>query len=247
MESTVLVKAFAILETLAARREPMSLAELTEALSLNKPTIHRILQDLIALDYAKRVSGGVYVLTNKLQRLSQDETSSRLIEIGEELLNELHEFTNETTNLGVLQQNKISYLLVLESPHPLRRVVGAGTMDPFYSTALGRAIVSHLPETQWPRLMRGAKLRPQTNNTIVDKEVLIDTLRTNLKQGYADEWEENDLGVMCVAVPVLVEKKPVAAISLTVPLARMDRTRERELVAKLKKTSAAFAKAIEDS
>ena len=244
MESTVLVKAFAILETLAHEQKPMSLAELTEVLSLNKPTIHRILQDLIGLGYVERVGGGVYVLTHKLRRLSQDEGAARLIEVGEPLLTALHDDTDETTNLGVLRQDKVNYLLVLESPQPLRRVEGAGTLDPFHSTALGRAIVSHLPEERWARLMKGAKLKKQTANTITDKDVLVDTLRTAKAQGYADEWEENDVGVMCVAVPVLVDGEPVAAVSLTVPLARVDRARERELVTKLRETTAAFAKAL---
>ncbi|MBB6442068.1 helix-turn-helix domain-containing protein, partial [Phycisphaera mikurensis] len=99
MESTVLVKAFGILETLAHEQKAMSLAELTEVLSLNKPTIHRILQDLIGLGYVERVGGGVYVLTHKLRRLSQDEGTARLIEVGEPLLAGLHEATEETTNL----------------------------------------------------------------------------------------------------------------------------------------------------
>lgn len=245
MESTVLVKAFAILETLASLREPTSLADLTERLSFNKPTIHRILQDLVGLGYVERVGGGVYCLSNKLQRLTQDQAGARLIELGETLLADLHESTQETTNLGVLQQDRVSYLTVLESPHPLRRVVGPGTMDPFYSTALGRAIVSHLPEEQWSRMLRGIRLKPQTPNTITDREVLLQTLATAKKQGYADEWEENDVGVMCVAVPILVRGEPRAAVSLTVPIARIDRNRERALVGQLKRTAEKFAAALE--
>lgn len=242
MESTVLVKAFSIIEALATRRGAMSLAELTDTLSLNKPTIHRILQDLIGLGYVERVAGGVYTLTHKLKGLGYDEATSNLIEVGEPLLEELHESTQETTNLAVLQGLKVAYLIVLESPQPLRRVVGPGTMDPFYSTALGRAIVSRLPENQITRMLKGVKLRRQTANTIMDKDVLAETIHASRAQGYADEWEENDLGVMCVAVPICLKDAPVGAISLTVPTARIDVAAERKLVTKLKRTSAAVEK-----
>lgn len=244
MESTVLTKAFAILETLATTREPVSLADLTQRLSLNKPTIHRILQDLIGLGYVEGLGGGRYVITNKLQRLSHSRDTAHLIEVAEPILTRLHEKTKETVNLGILQQSTISYLLVFESPHALRRVESAGGTDPFHSTALGRAIVSHLPEKQWERLIRGAELKRQTPNTIVDHDKLEATLRESRQRGFADEWEENDVGVMCVAMPILIDSEPVAAVSLTVPMARMNRNRERDLVAELQDTTRQLAEAL---
>ncbi len=244
MESTVLTKAFAILETLATVREPVSLADLTQRLSLNKPTIHRILQDLIGLGYAESCGGGKYVITNKLQRLSHSRDTAKLIEVAEPILTRLHEKTQETVNLGILQQSTISYLMVLESPQALRRVESAGGTDPFHSTALGRAIVSHLPETQRERLIRGAELKSQTPNTIVNHDELEETLCESKRRGFADEWEENDVGVMCVAMPILIADEPVAAVSLTVPLARMNRSRERELVGELQETTRQLAGAL---
>ncbi|MEM6852781.1 MAG: IclR family transcriptional regulator [Planctomycetota bacterium] len=244
MESTVLTKAFAILESLASAREPVSLAELTQRLLLNKPTIHRILQDLIGLGYVESRGGGLYVITNKLQRLSYGRDTAMLIEVAEPILTRLHEKTEETVNLGILQQATINYLMVLESPQALRRVESAGGTDPFHSTALGRAIVSHLPESRWERLIRGAALKRQTPNTIVNHDQLEATLRESRQRGFADEWEENDVGVMCVAVPILVNDEPVAAVSLTVPMARMNRNRERELVAELQETTRQLGKAL---
>ncbi|MEM6332287.1 MAG: IclR family transcriptional regulator [Planctomycetota bacterium] len=244
MESTVLTKAFAILETLATTRESVSLADLTDRLTLNKPTIHRILQDLIGLGYVESLGGGRYVITNKLQRLSHGQDTARLIKAADPILTRLHDKTQETVNLGVLQQATISYLLVLESPQALRRVESAGGTDPFYSTALGRAIVSHLPEVRWKRLLQGVELKRQTPNTIIDHDELEATLRESKRRGFADEWEENDMGVMCVAIPVVVEGEPIAAVSLTVPMARMNRSRERELVAELQDTTQQLAAAM---
>ncbi|MEM6391577.1 MAG: IclR family transcriptional regulator [Planctomycetota bacterium] len=241
MESSILIKAFAILEYLVSTGERVSLAQLTERLEFNKPTIHRILKDLIGLGYVESLGGGVYGVTSKLQLLSHSKDDARLIEAADPIMTRLHEKTQETVNLGRLQQSKIRYLMVLESPKALRRVETTGDTFPFHSTALGRAIVSHLPETQWDRLIDDGELTPPTSKNLVDRKAFEQMLRLCKEQGYADEWEENDVGVMCVAMPVLVDDEPIAAISLTVPLARMDRKREHELVSDLKRSTAELA------
>src|SRR5580658_7998712 len=103
MESGSIVKAFALLESLAGRGGHGPLGDLTLGVGLRKPTGHRILQSLIALGYVQRQSGGVYHLTPKLRWLAMNWSDRRLATIAEPVLRKLHAETGETVNLGVLQ------------------------------------------------------------------------------------------------------------------------------------------------
>lgn len=240
MESGVLGKAFLVLEVLAASDGPQALGEVTRQVGLNKPTVHRILNDLLALGFVESHGSGSYGLTRKLSHLAAGQDYSPLMQAAEPHLQVLHEQTEETVNLGVLRGARVAYLRVLESTQPLRRIVESGELDPFHSTALGRCIVSHLPEPSWARLLRGATLERRTPETITSVKQLREVLHTSREQGYAVEEEENDLGVMCMACPIRDGDGVQAAASLTVPLARAnDKARDR-MLKQLKRCAAAI-------
>src|SRR4051812_27022323 len=122
MESTVLVKSFALLEALADCQSPIGLAELAALTQNTKPTVHRVLQSLASLGYVAATGGGTYQLTGKLRQLSLGPTDRWLATHGESILRKLHEETGETTNLGILRHHRIVYVNVIESRHALRRV-----------------------------------------------------------------------------------------------------------------------------
>ncbi len=237
MESGVLAKAFLVLETLAETDDPQPLGVVTRQLGLNKPTVHRILNDLVALGFVQSSGSGLYSLTGKLRRLAAGQDFGPLLDAAEPHLRKLHEDVGETVNLGVLRGTRVAYLQVLESTHPLRRIVEPGTLDPFHSTALGRAIVSRMPESAWRRMIHGVDLEARTTKTIVSEKKLHDTLIQARDEGFAVEREENDVGVMCVACPILEKGEVVvAAVSITIPVARGDAI-EKKLVQKLRKVA----------
>ncbi|MBA2117391.1 helix-turn-helix domain-containing protein [Bremerella alba] len=63
MESTTVVKAFALLESIAAgSSEGQRLSELAEAIDMAKPTAPRLIKTLVGLGYVDTPGGGVYRL-----------------------------------------------------------------------------------------------------------------------------------------------------------------------------------------
>lgn len=232
MESTVLVKAFALLEALGTSNQPMGLAQLAQQCDLAKPTAHRVLGDLTRLGYVERIEAGVYRLSDKLHRLTAGRASV-LLAAAEPILTELQRRTQETVNLGVLRREHIVYLRVLESSHALRRVAQVGSIDPAHSTALGRAILAHSPQTVQQRILAAMSDEPRTPHTLTDPALLKRMLQRVRRAGHAEEVDENDVGVMCVAAPIFDPEYDAdhacAAISLSAPSARVDRHRRRDL------------------
>jgi len=220
MESTSLVKALALLEATAAQPEGRSLAALAAEVALAKPTAHRILKTLSTLGYLERGEHGVYRQTPRVQRLVSNRVSDRLLAASESILRQLHITTQETVNMAALRADQIVYLLVLESTQPLRRVATPTSTDPFYSTALGRAIAAHLPGNEYAALLKHSKFIQRTPHTNIDRTLLNDILVEVVREGYSLEVDENDVGVTCIGAPLLELGYPLGAISISVPTAR---------------------------
>ena len=220
MESTSLVKALAVLEATAVNASGRTLAALSQEVGLPKSTAHRILKTFVSLGYLDQTATGVYRQTPRVQRLVSNDPSERLAATAEQVLHDLHQSTQETVNLGVLRGDQIVYLRVLESTRPLRRVATPNSVDPFHTTALGRAIVSHLPAAERDGLIRRAKLEPRTPHSNIDPKSLAEILQQAAKDRYALEVDETDVGVTCIGAPIVENGIALGAISISVPTVR---------------------------
>jgi DNA-binding IclR family transcriptional regulator len=103
-------------------------------------------------------------------------------------------------NLGVLQETFIYYIQVIETTKNLRWQVHAGTHDPFYCTALGRARIAHLPIQRQKHLLERTVIKRRTSFTVFTVSGG-DQLRAILTRTRYRIWalddQENDEGVAC--------------------------------------------------
>lgn len=231
MSIAVLDKAFSILEVLARTGRELTLAELAEESRLPKPTIHRILRSLRDLGYVEQTDArGTYRLSDRLVSLRQYGRDAAVREKAMPLMQRLHEAFDETVNLGLLEGVYIRYAHVLETSQPLRWIVKPGARDAFHTTALGRAVVAHLPGEQQSRLIAKActgapnAKRRQLRQSI--EQAMIETRQ----RGCATEMEETVAGVACVAIPLTALGEPLAAISVSVPVNRFPAQRREKLI-----------------
>lgn len=219
MDSTVLVKAFSLIEALADGSN--GLGQLAGATGLAKPTAHRILQSLVSLQYVEPLGEGRYRLTRRVRQLSMTLDDRALAAALRPVLERLRVATGETVNLGVLRANRVLYLSVLETAMPWRRaVVAVNDDDPVFTTALGRAIASRLAPDALERLLFTAAPERRTPRTITDADRLRQILIEARRLGIAFERDQTDLGTTCLAAPVFSHGEVVAAISISGPSTR---------------------------
>ena len=230
MVATSLDKAFHLIEALAATNHEMTLTNIVSELGYHKSTVHRLLQDLVELGYVCRIDKGKYQLTGKLRRLALGKIDDVLLESAGPYLRALHKQTGETINLGVLRGANIRYLQVIESKHPLRRMVEVNSKDPFYSTALGRALTSRFSDEDWDALLAQTELVAKTPHTVIDPQELRKIHNQTSENGYATEQDQNDIGITCVGAPIFNEDDIVAALSISAPTARVDGEARKVLI-----------------
>lgn len=232
MSIAVLDKAFSILEVLARSGRRLMLAELAEEGRMPKPTMHRILRSLRDLGYVNQEGrGGAYELSERLRSLREYGRDEHLREKALPLMQRLHEAFNETVNLGLLEGIYVRYAHVIETTQALRWIVKPGARDMFHTTALGRAIVAHLPDEQQSRLVTKACATMPARERKTGRARLEKELAATRARGCAFEVEETVAGVACVAIPLAMLGEPLAAVSVSVPVHRFPARQQSALVA----------------
>lgn len=233
--NTSVDKALGLLEFLAASGRPTSLQAVTEAVKLSKPTAYRLLRSLQELGYVSRPADSRdYLIGPRAARLAATDPHTDLKGQARPILRRLNEEFNETINLGVLSRGQVLYLDYIETTQPLRFIVTPGQSDPWYCTALGRAIAAQLDDRSLEKLIAETRLQaltPQTVKTRADLQRHIDSTR---KLGYAEEIEESVQGVCCLAISLGGLGYPGAAVSLAIPAQRLTSRRKSSILAALK-------------
>lgn len=235
MAIALVEKTFQVLEALARLGAPAPLVRLSVEAELPKPTAYRILQSLASLGYVAQEEGtGHYFATGRLAGLASRDPYHALKERARPVMERLHGRFDETVNLGVLEGTKIVYALVMETEQSLRWVVRPGRSDPFYCTALGRAVVAFLPEERRKRLLGKARLKRVGANTVTQKKKLCAILDETRRRGWASEEEERAAGVVCLAMPLVGWGETEAAISVSVPVSRFTKKMRQSIVAEFR-------------
>ncbi len=238
MSIAVLDKAFSILEVLARTGRALSLAELAEEGRLPKPTVHRILRSLRDLGYVTPAgTRGSYKLSDRLSSLREHGRDATLRARAQPLIDALHHRFDETVNLGVLEGIYIRYAHVTETAQALRWIVKPGARDLFHTTALGRAIVAHLPDEQQARLVTKACTTLPVRGRKVARLQLEKDLAATRARGCALEEEETVAGVACVAISLAPFAEPLAGISVSVPVNRFPVDRRNSLISAMRQLS----------
>ena len=165
------------------------------------------------------------MLGSKILQLGEQlSRQSLLIRYGDPIISRLVRATNETCNLGVLDGDKVLYLVLKESENPLRMSGQVGKRLPAHCTALGKVLLSGFSKQELAGIYgTQTKLETYTLNTISTVTELENHLEKVRQTGVAFDNEELYQGVVCLASPVHdSEGKIIAGISVSLPKNRID-------------------------
>ena len=221
----VLERSFAVLDLLAAHRDPVSLKEISERTGLHPSTAHRILNDLAAGRFVDRPAPGSYRLGMRLLELG-NLVKARLDVRDAALapMRELHKLTHQPVNLSVRQGDEIVYIERTYSERSGMQVVRAvGGRAPLHLTSVGKLFLAH----EEPQRVRAYALRTglsgHTRNSITELPRLERELAAVRAGGYARDDEELEVGVRCMAAGIYDDQgKLVAGLSVSAPADRLE-------------------------
>ena len=146
-------RAFTILETLATGGGVMGLSALAAESGLPLPTIHRLVRTLVDLGYMRQEPSRQYALGPRILLLAES-ASSMLSSVARPHLAQLVDDLGETANLASLDGDEIVYIAQVPSRHSMRMFTEVGRHVLPHCTAVGKAIMAHMPPAQVRDLLR---------------------------------------------------------------------------------------------
>lgn len=232
------LKVLSVLETLSDERGA-ALATLAHKAMTSKSTTHRLLQTMVDMGYVEQdPESERYSLTLKLFGIAVRalNAESDLLRVADRGMGRLSRATGESINLGVIDEhdNRVVYVHARPSAFNLSTKSTIGMRNPLHSTSLGKALLAFRADDEIEERIARMDFEASAPNTITDAAQLRDALTVTREKGYAEEIEESEAGVRCMAVPVLDHLgKSMAAISMSFPLFRFESARHDEYAALL--------------
>lgn len=232
------VRTFEILTALK-ELQGAGITELAGHLDLTKSNVHNYLSTLHQEGYVRK-EGTTYHVGLRLLELGAFARQQRPVyEVAKPEVRKLAEKTGERVNLMVEEHGMGAYLYHEAGSQAVKVDAYVGSRVHLHNTALGKAILAHLPEEQVNQILDWHGMAQTTEETITDRDALFDELAEIRERGIAFDREERLSSLRCVAAPVLGKNGRIeGAISVSGPKARFRGDRfEEELPEQLQQAA----------
>lgn len=202
--NNTLVKGLRLLELMARSPAPLGITEVANRMRLGKGDVHRLMQSLVELGFARRVgTSGTYAASTKVWELGTAMLSSLdLRKIAGPRMERLAEAVRETVHLSILDGADVIYLHQIDSPEVIRTHVPVGSRVPAHTVATGKAILSTQDEESLEAFAE-LHLTQLTERTITDPARFLREMRRVREAGYAINRGEFSESVYGVAAPIV--------------------------------------------
>lgn len=243
-------RALEILMLLFREKREMGITEIAGEMGLHKSTVHRALATLQEYGFVEQNPvTSKYWLGIKLFSLGMlYRNRMKIQDIARPFTEELAHKCREVVHMGILEnQHDIGRVLVIDKVETeqilsLTPTVGSGTLA--HCSAMGKMLLAYKPDEYLQKFAEQGLPR-YTENTITDLGELKRELLQIKKQGYSLDREEIEVGLTCVAAPIIDSSgEVVAAVSVSGPVTRMTPERLPLIVNYVKEAAARISEQI---
>jgi DNA-binding IclR family transcriptional regulator len=198
----------------------LTLTTLVQRTGLPKPTVHRLADTLVGLGLLERQRTGYRPGIGLFEIGELAAAKADLREVALPFMQDLYEAAHETVHLGIRDGLDVVYAEKIRGHGGVDVPSRVGGRLPLSSTGVGKALLAHAePDVVHAVLSR--PLRRLTEHSPTDATRLLAELAEIRRTGLAYDREEAALGVSCIAAPLLVRGRAVAAISMTMAADRI--------------------------
>ena len=231
-------RALSVLEYIGESDVPLSLADICRSMNLHKSTAHRALMVLERGMLLERTPDDRFRLGLRLYTLGNRAVEQMDLRAQiQPSLRSLSQRLGETVHLGVLQRTSVVYL---DKAGPAARVCKGsktGSSNPAYCTAMGKAMLAWLPQTEVHDLVDQMTFVRLTHKTIGSREELMQALQRVRRRGYSIDDEEVEIGARCIGAPIFnQDHNPIAALSVSCASSRIQPHQVPALAEHLRRT-----------
>ena len=225
---------------------PRTRVELADELGVHPRTVRRLLDSLVAEGYvaAEGDAPRTYAATMKVVALAGrvlDRTS--LVAVAFPYVTRLRNRTGEAAHLSVPTPSAVMHVIQETGESVVMVKPRVGEQVAYPTTAVGKALLAHLP-AQLERVL-AAPIEQRTPHTLTDPAALAADLERVRRRGYAVDDREDSPDLRCVAAPVFDHTgEAVAALGVSAPSSRLLRDRVAGVGADVAEVAAALSEAL---
>ena len=237
-------KAFSVLEVVSLNPEATRMAEIIRGTGMTKPTAHRVVNMLLDMGFLERdgLDTGFIEGAGLVDLAHRTLAAAAPRSLRHSILQGISEQVGETVNYGVLSGSEVLYLDRVEAKWPLGLRFDAGSRVPAHCTAVGKLLLSRMPDSDLRALVESMPMSAYTANTITAVEPLLSTLANMRRDGIGTDDQEFMHGVVCVSVPVVDDNgRCFGGIAVSAPEARMTLNQMLTYVPQMRKAAANLA------
>ena len=209
----------------------VGVTRLARHLEVPAPTVYRMLRALERAGYVEQLAESrEYRLTLKLFELgSRVASRTTLRDLAAVEVERLAHQAGLASNVSVLVDGDVLYLAQVKTEDLLAVNLTPGSRAPATCTAMGKAMLAW--DSRDARAIVGPGPYPsRTAHSITTYEALSTELADIQRLGYAVDRQELNLGVWCVAAPILgVRQTRPAAVSVSAYRPELDAAEEERL------------------
>ncbi|HLI37845.1 MAG TPA: IclR family transcriptional regulator [Streptosporangiaceae bacterium] len=219
-----LLHGLTILDMFDRDRPVISLADIAQRVGVHRSSASRLAATLAFAGYLEPAGEqGKYRLAGKVAALGElAAADTELRRAALPCLQDLVGRLGETGHLAVLEGTEAVTIEVVDGWHSVRMHSWVGKRSPAHCSSMGKALLADLDPDQFAALYPGQRLAGRTPATITRRRDLQRHLAVVRAQGYAEDREELEAGLCCVAAPVFDRLgKAVASISVSGPVSRI--------------------------
>ncbi|TKT77634.1 IclR family transcriptional regulator C-terminal domain-containing protein [Aquamicrobium sp. LC103] len=237
-----LERGLGVMEILAAHPAGLTLTETAEKAGLTRAGARRFLLTLAATGYATQ-TGRLFTLSPRLLSVAHTWLQgTSLWGFAEPIMRRTAAELQESCSATILSGEDVVYVARVAGPRIVSLELHVGAHLPAYCTAMGRVLLSDLPEPELETFLARARIRPNTVKTVTDRGKLAEIIAGARAAGYCAVDEELEIGLRSLAVPVRDRSgRLVAAINVSTQSARHSvEEMEREFLPRLRKAAASI-------
>jgi DNA-binding IclR family transcriptional regulator len=224
-------------------KKELSVTQISKELGIHKSTVCRTLETMENRGFVRQnPETGKYWLGLQLYSLGMlFREHEPLKKVVHPYAQALAERFNEGVHLTMLHKNGGPYpqhivLDKIQSQQVLNLAPPVGSVSPSYCSASGKVLMAY-EESDYVKQYIGCPLPRFTQYTVTDWDTLLQELEQIRRQGYALDREELEIGLTCIAAPILAEGHIVAAISLSGPVSRISEQALPEIIAAVQQSA----------
>jgi DNA-binding IclR family transcriptional regulator len=231
-----------ILRTLATSSDCMTMSDVARRVGLSKTATYHLLRTLeherfVSRDSAARyrLSWGVYELGSSviravdLPRVARVHVDRLAADMGEVIL------------VGIMDEGTVLYVDRVASVGATSMLASAGRRTALHATASGKLLLAYQRDSYVQATIE-AGLPRRTAETICDPDVLRAELSKVRAQGYATCWQEFDVALSSVAVPLVdYTGSTIAALAVAGSAKRITRASLQQILDRMLPTADAIS------